>query len=58
MTRSLVPVVPEAPLDEIVRSLLAFQVHRVFVLEDQTAALAGVITTMDVMRWLATSGPG
>jgi len=50
-------VFADATLDEVVHALTTFKVHRVFVIEETGAALLGVITTMDVLRWMPrTSG--
>ena len=58
MTRGLVTVLPEATLAEVVRSMHAFKVHRVFVIDEKQDEIAGVITTLDVIRWLDASGKG
>ena len=50
MTAGLYTVSPETTMDEVVRALVVQKIHRVFVL--QGSQLEGVITTMDVMRWL------
>lgn len=55
MTPGMVTVFPDSTIDEVLRSLLAFKVHRVFVIEAETGALEGVITTMDVIRWLEST---
>jgi len=52
MTPGMVTVFPDSSVDEVLRSLLNFKVHRVFVIEAESGALQGVITTMDVLRWL------
>lgn len=52
MTLGLYTVFPEATLDEVVHTLTAFKVHRVFVIQETGTSLLGVITTMDVLRWL------
>jgi CBS domain-containing protein len=52
MTVGLYTVFPEATLEEVIHALTAFKVHRVFVIEDNGNALLGVITTMDVLRWM------
>jgi CBS domain-containing protein len=52
MTPGLVSVFPGATLAEVVHSMCSSGVHRVFVLEEEKATLEGVITTMDVVRWL------
>ncbi len=57
MTLGMFTVFADATLDEVVHALTTFKVHRVFVIEETGAALLGVITTMDVLRWMArTSG--
>lgn len=52
MTPGLVTVFPDSTLDEVLRAMLSFQVHRVFVIEAGSGVLEGIITTMDVLRWL------
>jgi len=52
MTRGLFTVFPDATLGEVVRALVSFDVHRVFVIDEKTNDLLGVITTMDVLRAL------
>lgn len=51
MTGGLYSVFPEATLEEVVRTLTTQKVHRVFVLSEK-GTLEGVITTMDVLRWM------
>ena len=51
MTGGLYSVFPEATLEEVVRALVARKVHRLFVI-DEKGGILGVITTMDVMRWM------
>lgn len=51
MTGGLYSVFPEATLEEIVRMLSLQKVHRVFVISD-AGTIEGVITTMDVLRWM------
>jgi CBS domain-containing protein len=53
MTRGLYTVFPEATLAEVVRALVSFGIHRVFVIDEKTSELLGVITTLDVLRALA-----
>jgi CBS domain-containing protein len=53
MTRGLFTVFPEATLDEVIRSMLSFDVHRIFVVDEKSGELEGVITTLDVLRALA-----
>lgn len=50
MTFGIYTVFPDAKLEEVVRTLVTQKVHRVFVIDG--SELKGVITTMDVMRWL------
>jgi CBS domain-containing protein len=52
MTAGLYTVFPEATLEEVVHTMTAFDVHRVFVIDEDKGDLLGVITTMDVLRWL------
>lgn len=57
MTPGLVTVFPDSTLDEVLRSMLAFKVHRVFVIDAESGSLEGVVSTVDVMRWLEESRP-
>lgn len=52
MTMGLFTVFPEATLKEVIHTLTAFKVHRVFVIEGSGTALLGVITSMDVLQWM------
>jgi CBS-domain-containing membrane protein len=52
MTLGMYTVFPEATLEEVVHALTAFTVHRIFVIKETGNALLGVITTMDVLRWM------
>lgn len=52
MTYGVFTVGPEATLEEVARTLVSQQVHRVFVISDDGRELLGVITTMDVLKWL------
>jgi CBS domain-containing protein len=52
MTAGLYTVFPEATLEEVVRTMAAFDIHRVFVIEEEKGDLLGIITTMDVLRWM------
>lgn len=54
MTPGVFTVFPEATLEEVVHSLTAFKVHRVFVIEENGTKLLGIITTMDVLNWMDT----
>ena len=51
MTSGLFTVFPEATLDEVVRTMASQRIHRVFVISEQ-GELEGVITTMDVLKWI------
>ena len=55
MTTGLYTVFPEATLEEVVHTMTAFEIHRVFVIGEERGELLGVITTMDVLRWLEES---
>jgi CBS domain-containing protein len=52
MTPGLYTVFPEATLEEVVHTMIAHEIHRVFVIDEEKGDLLGVITTMDVLRWL------
>ncbi len=51
MTPGLYSVFPEATLEEVVRTLTGRGIHRVFVITEG-GEIEGVITTMDVLRWM------
>jgi CBS domain-containing protein len=51
MTPGLFTVFPESSLDEIVRSMASQKIHRLFVISEK-GDLEGVITSMDVLRWI------
>lgn len=51
MTPGLFTVFPEASLREVVRTMASQRIHRVFVISEK-GELEGVITTMDVLRWM------
>ena len=51
MTGGVYSVFPEATLEEVVRTMSAQKIHRVFVISDK-GAIEGVITTMDVLKWM------
>jgi CBS domain-containing protein len=53
MTPGVFAVSPESSAAEVVRELLAFKVHRLFVV-DHDGVLVGVISTFDVLRHLKT----
>jgi tRNA nucleotidyltransferase (CCA-adding enzyme) len=52
MTRGLFTVFPEATIEEVIRTMTSFKIHRVFVIDEKEGTLQGAITTMDVLRWL------
>ena len=52
MTLGLYTVFPEATLEEVVHAMTVFKVHRVFVIQEAGKSLLGVITTMDVLKWM------
>jgi CBS-domain-containing membrane protein len=52
MTPALVAVGPNEPIREVVDLMIAHGMHRVLVLDD-AGQLAGIITTVDVLRELA-----
>lgn len=58
MTPGLFTVFPDATLEEVVRTMSSFKIHRVFVIEERDGALLGVITTMDVLRSTAPPRAG
>jgi len=51
MTPGLFTVFPESTLDEIVRSMASQKIHRLFVISEK-GDLEGVITSMDVLKWI------
>jgi len=52
MTPGLFTVFPEATMEEVVRTMTTFKIHRVFVIDEAEGTLQGVITIMDVLRRL------
>lgn len=52
MTAGMFTVFPEATLEEVIHTMTAFKIHRVFVIDEKDASLQGVITTMDILRSL------
>jgi CBS domain-containing protein len=56
MTTEVITVAPEATLQEICSILDREQIHRVFVVDGEK--LAGVVSTMDVVRCIARAGRG
>jgi len=55
MTSTVFAVGPQTGAAEVIASLLALKVHRLFVVDDQ-GVLIGVISTMDVLRNLGEHG--
>lgn len=53
MTPSLLCVDPEAPVLDAVRMMQRQSIHRVFVRRGR-GPLLGVLTTMDILRWVAS----
>ena len=53
MTEGMFTVFEDATLDEVVRSMVHFKIHRVFVIDDASGRLEGVITTLDVLGALS-----
>jgi CBS domain-containing protein len=53
MTPTVISVTPEEPAIRVVAEMLAFKVHRLFVVDD-TGVLVGVISAFDVLRKLRT----
>jgi CBS domain-containing protein len=51
MTPVVFSVAPEAPAAKVVENLVSLKVHRLFVV-DQSGALVGVISALDVLRGL------
>jgi CBS domain-containing protein len=51
MTPAVFAVSPETPASEVIESLLALRVHRLFVVDPQ-GVLIGVISAVDVLRHL------
>ncbi|HEY8503661.1 MAG TPA: CBS domain-containing protein, partial [Gemmataceae bacterium] len=55
MTPVVYSVRPDTPVQEVVERMLSLQVHRLFVVDGE-GKLAGVITTLDILRHLR-AGP-
>ena len=51
MTATVVSVRPEDPAWEVIAKMVAFKLHRLFVV-DKTGVLIGVISTFDIVRKL------
>jgi CBS domain-containing protein len=56
MTPALLCVDPDAPVLEAIRQMQRHSIHRIFVRRSR-GPLIGVLTTMDVMRWVAGEAP-
>jgi CBS-domain-containing membrane protein len=52
MTPGMFTVFPESSLEEVVHALTANRIHRVFVIDERSGELLGVITSMDVLQWM------
>jgi CBS domain-containing protein len=52
MTPVVLSVKPDDSASEVVKNMLAWRVHRVFVVEN-SGTLVGVISTVDILRHLA-----
>ena len=55
MTPTVISVPPNATASRVVGDMLAFKVHRVFVVDD-SGVLIGVISTFDILRQLRPEG--
>jgi CBS domain-containing protein len=55
MTRDVISVGPDAPLERVCRTMLDQHVHRVFVCEE--TKLIGVVTSFDIVRCVAEGAP-
>lgn len=53
MTPTVIAVGPQTPVVEVVAQMLAFKIHRLFVV-DKAGVLIGVISTWDILRNLRT----
>jgi len=53
MTRGLFTVFPDATLVEVMRAMVSFGVHRIFVIDERDGDVLGVITTLDILRALS-----
>lgn len=56
MTPAVFSVSPEAPALQVVEQMLALKVHRLFVV-DHDGVLVGVISALDVLRYLRPDAP-
>jgi CBS domain-containing protein len=55
MTPTVFAVRPEDPVTRVVGDMVAFKIHRLFVI-DKVGALIGVISAFDVLRRLRAEG--
>jgi tRNA nucleotidyltransferase (CCA-adding enzyme) len=53
MTEGMFTVFPESTIEEVMRAMVKFKIHRVFVIGEASGELEGVITTMDVLGALS-----
>ena len=53
MTEGMFTVFEDSTLDEVIRSMVQFEIHRVFVIDGASGTLEGVITTLDVLGALS-----
>ena len=53
MTPALIDVVPDAPLAEVVRTMVKHSVHRVLVIEPGTRRVVGIISSLGVLAAIA-----
>jgi CBS domain-containing protein len=51
MTPAVFSVLPDAPVRQVVRDMVACKVHRLFVV-DRAGVLVGVISSLDLLRYL------
>ena len=54
MTRSVITVSPEAPIEDVARALVEHGVHRVLVTDGGT--LVGIVSSLDLVRVIAEGG--
>jgi CBS domain-containing protein len=57
MTPFLVTVEEHTPIREVAARMAKFGIHRLIVV-DEDQQLRGIVTSMDVLRWLAEEGKG
>jgi CBS domain-containing protein len=54
MTPGVLSVAPDTPADKVLEEMLAFKVHRLFVV-DRTGVLVGVISALDFLKHLVAA---